>query len=116
MYLTSAEYATLTGDAAPSDFAACLSLAEALIDGPTLQYYAQVSDLTMLPALIQRALKSATAYQVQAISQMGGIAGATEPQTGASVGRFTAPATTRELCTPTEALLPLLVSYARGAM
>ena len=116
MYLTSTEYATITGDAAPSDFAPCLSLAEALIDTHTLQYYAQVSDLTSLPALIQRVLKSATAYQVQAISQMGGVAGATEPQTGASVGRFSAPAPTRALCSPTEALLPLLVSYARGAM
>ena len=115
MYLTSEEYATLTGEAAPSDFTACLSLAEAMIDGQTLQYYAQAT-LAALPALIQRTLKAATAYQAQAISQMGGIAGATEPQGGASLGRFSTSAPPQTICAPTALLLPYLVSWARGNM
>jgi len=115
MYLSSAEYATITCDTAPSDFTACLSLAEAMIDGRTLQYYAQ-ADLTGLPARILAWLKQAVAYQVQAISQTGGIAGATEPQGGASLGRFTSSAPPQELCMPTASLLPYLISWARGNM
>lgn len=115
MYLTSSEYAAITGEAAPSDFSVCLTLAEAMIDGRTLQYYAQV-DLTSLPARILVWLKQAVAYQVQAISQTGGIAGATEPQGGASLGRFASSAPSQELCMPTASLLPYLVSWARGNM
>lgn len=115
MYLTETEYATLTGEAAPTDFTACLSLAEAMIDGQTLQYYAQAT-LTALPARVLAWLKQATACQVLAISQMGGIAGATEPQGGASLGRFSTSAPPQTICAPTALLLPYLVSWARGNM
>lgn len=120
MYLTTAEYATYTGETAPSDFTPCLTLAEALIDGHTLHYYAQVSDITALPARVLAWLKQAIAYQVQAISQGGGIAGSTEQQQGSvSLGKYSytnGVNPTHMLCAPTSALLPFLLAYARGAM
>ena len=115
MYLTAEQYATYTGEAAPSDFNACLDMAESLIDLHTLNFYAQVS-VSALPVLVQKALQRAVAYQVQAISQMGGIAGMTEPHTqSASTGRVSySMAAQPTLCAPAAMCIPFLLSYARG--
>lgn len=115
MYVTAVEYGTITGDTAPSDFDACLMLAEALIDGVTMQYYAQIN-IAALPAKVCAWLKQATAYQVQAIAQMGGVAGATEPQGDVAIGKFRASAYTQKFCSPSAALVPFLIAWARGAM
>jgi len=115
MYLTAEQYATYTGEAAPSDFDSCLDMAESLVDLHTMNFYAQVS-VSALPALIQKALQRAVAYQVQAISQAGGIAGMTEPHThSASVGRVSyTMAAQPALCAPAAMCVPFLLSFARG--
>jgi len=115
MYLTAEQYATYTGEAAPSDFNACLDMAESLVDLHTLNFYAQVS-VSALPAVVQKYLQRAVAYQVQAISQAGGIAGMTEPHTqSASVGKVSySMAAQPALCAPAALCIPFLLSYARG--
>lgn len=115
MYLTAEQYATYTGEAAPPDFAACLDMAESLVDLHTLNFYAQVS-VSALPELVQKQLQRAVAYQVQAISQAGGIIGMTEPQVqSASVGKVSySMAAQPALCAPAALCIPFLLSYARG--
>lgn len=115
MYLTAEQYATYTGEVTPTDFTACLDMAESLIDMHTLNFYAQVS-VSALPAMVQKMLQRAVAYQVQAISQAGGIAGMTEPHVqSASVGRVSyTMAAQPALCAPAAMCIPFLLSYARG--
>jgi len=115
MYLTAEQYATYTGEDVPADFYSCLDMAESLIDLHTLNFYAQVS-VSALPVLVQKALQRAVAYQVQAISQAGGIAGMTEPHVqSASVGRVSyTMAAQPALCAPAAMCVPFLLSFARG--
>ncbi len=115
MYLTAEQYTTYTGEAAPSDFNVCLDMAENLIDLHTLGFYAQVS-VSALPVLAQKQLQRAVAYQVQAISQAGGVAGLTEPQVqSASVGKVSyTMAAKPALCAPAASCIPFLLSFARG--
>ena len=115
MYLTSAQYATYTGETAPTDFTVCLDMAESLIDMQTLNFYAQVS-VSALPATVQTMLQRAVAYQVQAISQAGGIASTTEPQVqSASVGKVSYTLAAKPtLCAPAASCIPFLLSFARG--
>jgi len=113
--LTAEEYAAITGEAAPEDFAACLALSQSMLDARTLCFYA-ARDPATLPLLIQRTLRHYCAYQTQAISLAGGVAGATEPPlAGGSVGSFsfTAGVGANAHCPAAAALLPLLVSYAQ---
>lgn len=116
MYLAAEQYATYTGEAVPADFNACLDMAESLVDLHTLNFYAQMT-VTALPAVVQKYLQRAVAYQVQAISQAGGIAGMTEPHIqSASVGKvsYTVTTPTYTLCAPAAMCIPFLLSYARG--
>lgn len=121
MYLTSAQYATITGDTAPTDFAVCLSLAETLFDLHTLDYFSQLGEtaLAALPAVVLARIQKCVAYQVQAISGAGGVSGATEndPQS-VSLGKFsyTNAGSTKAnaLCAPAASLIPYLLSYIRG--
>ena len=115
MVLTPEEYEGITGEAAPDDFAACLALTQSMLDARTLCFYAG-RETDTLPGLIQRAIKHYCAYQTQAISQAGGVAGASEtPLQSASLGNFsyTAGVGASAHCPAAAALLPLLVSYAR---
>jgi hypothetical protein len=115
MYLTAEQYATYAGEAAPSDFDSCLDMAESLVDLHTMNFYAQVT-VSALPAVVQTMLKRAVAYQVQAISQTGGIAGMTEPQVqSASAGKVSFSMAPRPaLCAPAALCIPYLLAYARG--
>ena len=115
MCLTQAEYTAITGEAPPEDLAACLTLAQNMLDARTLCFYAGRAAAT-LPGLIQRTLKHYCAYQAQAISLAGGVAGALEaPIKSATAGKFSFTAGVGENahCPTAAALLPLLVSYAR---
>ena len=114
MYLTAEEYATITGETAPEDFSACLTLTQSMLDARTLCFYTNRAPET-LPGLIQRTIKHYCAYQAQAISLAGGVAGVAEaPLQSASLGKFsiTASVGTNAHCPAAAALLPLLVSYA----
>ena len=115
MYLTSEQYLTYTGETPPADFNACLDLAESIVDLQTMNFYAQ-RDVSTLPTIVQKFLQRATAYQVQAISQRGGVAGMTEPQVqSASVGKVSySMAASPALCAPAALCIPFLLSYARG--
>lgn len=115
MYLTAEQYATYTGEAAPSDFDSCLDMAESLVDLHTLNFYAQVS-VSALPERVQKQLQRAVAYQAQAISQAGGIAGMTEPHMqSASVGKVSYSTAARPaLCAPAAMCIPYLNAFARG--
>ena len=115
MSLTAEEYATITGEPAPADFAACLTLTQHMLDARTLCFYAG-REPASLPGLILRALKHYCAYQTQAISTAGGVAAVNEaPVDSASLGKFsyTAGVGGNAHCPAAAALLPLLVSYAR---
>ena len=115
MCLTAAEYAAITGEAAPDDFDACLELSRSMLDARTLCYYAG-RDVSALPGLIQRTLKHYCAYQTQAISLAGGVAAAMEtPAESGSLGKFSFVAGVggNAHCPAAAALLPLLVSYAQ---
>lgn len=115
MNLTAEEYLAVTGESAPEDFAACLTLAQSMLDARTLCFYAQ-KDATALPVLVGRALRQYLAYQTQAVSLAGGVAGATEaPAASASLGKysFTAGVGAGAHCPAAAALLPLLISYAQ---
>lgn len=115
MYLTAEQYAVVMGEAAPADFGVCLDLAESMIDLYTMNLYSQVA-VTSLPLMVQKVLQRATAYQVSAIIQRGGVAGVMEPQTqSASVGKVSY--TLRDdaaLCRPAAACVPFLMAYMRG--
>ncbi len=116
MCVTEAEYTAITGDAPPDDLAACLTLAQNMLDARTLCFYAG-RDEAALPGLIQRSLKHYCAYQAQAISLAGGVAGVMEPPlTGGTLGKysFTAGVGAKAFSPAAAALLPLLVSYATG--
>lgn len=118
MYLTAEEYLAQTGEAAPADFTACLALAETQFDLHTMDYFAQLGDLTALPAIVISRIKKAVAYQVQAISQSGGVAGVTEQRAqSASLGKYSYTSGAQgsdALCAPAIALIPWLLSYMRG--
>ena len=62
-------------ETAPEDFDACLTMAQSMLDARTLCFYAARA-IDSLPELIRRALKHYCAYQTQAISLSGGVAGA----------------------------------------
>lgn len=113
MYLTAEQYTSITGETPPPDYDSCLGMAESVIDLHTMDFYAQRSNF---PAIVQRYLQKATAYQVQAISQRGGVAGMTEPQTqSASVGKVSyTMAASPALCAPAALCIPFLLAYARG--
>ena len=84
-------------------------------DARTLCFYAAREE-SALPGLIQRTLRHYLAYQAQAISLAGGVAGALEaPIKSATAGKFSFTAGVGENahCPAAAALLPLLVSYAR---
>lgn len=115
MCLSQSEYAAITGEAAPEDFEPCLSLARTMLDARTLCFY-EGKEVSALPGLIQRTLKHYCAYQTQALSLAGGVAGATEaPVQSGSLGKFSIASGVgaNAHCPAAAALLPLLVSYAR---
>ncbi len=115
MELTAEAYAAVTGETAPEDFAACLTLAQSMLDARTLCFYAG-READALPGLIQRTLTQYLAYQTQAVSLAGGVAGASEaPAQSASLGRFSIASGvgTSAHCPAAAALLPLLISYAQ---
>ena len=113
--LTPAEFEAITGEAAPEDLDACLTLAQTMLDARTLCFYAG-RDAATLPGLIQRSLKHYCASQAQAISLAGGVAGVMEPPlAGGTLGKysFTAGVGAKAFSPAAAALLPLLVSYAQ---
>lgn len=113
--LTPAEFEAITGETAPEDFAACLTLAQSMLDARTLCFYAG-KDMETLPALIQRSLTHYLAYQAHAFSLAGGVAGALDaPLASAALGKFsfTAGVGAQAHSPAAAALLPLLVSYAQ---
>ena len=115
MELTAQEYSAITGEPAPEDFAACLTLAQTMLDARTLCFYAGRATET-LPGIIQRTLSRYLAYQAQAVSLTGGVAAAMEPPVqSASLGKFSIASGvgTGAHCPAAAALLPLLVSYAQ---
>ena len=115
MHISAEEYEAIAGETAPEDFDACLNMAQSMLDARTLCFYAARA-IDSLPELIRRALKHYCAYQTQAISLSGGVAGAAEtPLSGASLGKFsfTAGVGANAHCPAAAALLPLLVSYAK---
>ena len=114
--LSALDYQALTGEEAPEDFAACLALAQEVLNAHTLGFYAG-RDAATLPALIGQTLKHFLAFQTLAVIAAGGVAGAAEPPLAhASLGRFsyTAGAGAQAPCPAAATVLPLLVSYARG--
>lgn len=115
MYLTADKYAAIIGEAAPADFDDCLIMAESTLDLHTMNFYAGMA-FDGLPAAVQRALERATAYQVSAITQRGGIAGMTEEQVqSGSVGKVSFSTNPGALlCRPAAAFLPFLNAFARG--
>ncbi len=115
MCLTGAEYTAITGEEPPEDLAACVTLAQAMLDARTLCFYAG-RDAAALPGLIQRTLKHYCAYQAQAISLSGGVAGVMEPPlAGGTLGKFSFSTGVgmKAFSPAAAALLPLLVSYAQ---
>ena len=115
MLLSEADYAAIIGEGAPEDFAACQTLAQSMLDARTLCFYADKETVT-LPVLIERSLKQYLAYQTQAFSLAGGVAGVLDaPLESATLGKFSFKAGVGQNAhsTAAAALLPLLVSYAR---
>ncbi len=115
MNLSAETYLAVTGELAPEDFPACLTLAQSMLDARTLCFYAD-KDEAALPALITRALTRYLVYQTQATSLAGGVAGVMEtPQQSGSLGKysFVGGVGGSAHCPAAAALLPLLVSYAR---
>lgn len=117
MYLSSEQYTTLMGVAAPTDFTRLLSHAESQIDLATLMYFAQCT-LADLPALILSNLRLSVAYQVSYLEQLGGVAALSEPQdASASLGKFSytkGSAPKNSLCDSARRLIPFLNAYVRG--
>ena len=114
MSVTAETYTAITGETAPDDLAACVELAQSMLDARTLCFYAG-RDIATLPGLIQRAYQHYCAYQAQAIHLAGGVAGTLEaPVASASLGKFSFTAGVGENahCPAAAALLPLLISYA----
>ena len=112
--LSAADYAAITGEDAPADLEACIGLAQSMLDARTLCFYA-AREVSALPGLIQRTLRHYLAYQAQAISLAGGVAGVMEPPlAGGTLGKysFTAGVGAKAFSPAAAALLPLLVSYA----
>ena len=115
MCLTGAEYTAITGEEPPEDLAACVTLAQAMLDARTLCFYAGRAP-DSLPVLIRRVLQQYLAYQAQAVSQAGGVAAANEAALqSATLGRFSIAGGVggNAHCPAAAALLPLLISYAR---
>lgn len=113
--LTPAEFEAIAGEAAPEDLDACLTLAQSMLDARTLCFYAG-KEMEALPGLVQRTLKRYLAYQAQAFSLAGGVAGALDaPLASATLGKFsfTAGVGAQAHSPAAAALLPLLVSYAQ---
>jgi len=116
MNLTAEDYLAVTGETAPEDFDACRTMAQSMLDARTLCFYAQ-KEAETLPVLIRRALTQYLAYQTQAVSLAGGVAGATEASAqSASLGKYSFSAAgvgANAHCPAAAALLPLLISYAQ---
>ena len=114
MYLTSTDYERITGREAPQDFAALCQAAQGAVDARTLYGYAGREGL---PAPIRDALQRAVAYEAARLQGLGGIAGATDAETGGSLGSYATggqPQSRGRLNPLTERLLPLLIGYLRG--
>ena len=118
-YLTSAEYVTITGRTAPSDFATLEAQAERTVDDLTLYGYVGRS-IADLPTLVQDRLKAAVAFQVLMLDDVG-LDGANEaPVSSASIGKFSysgAGAGAHDgVAQITRSHIPFLVAYMRGVL
>lgn len=119
MYLTEAEYTTITGEAAPDDFDAYLAYASAYFDLQTMAYFAQL-DLTTLPDLIMSTIQKCIAYEIMNVEQSGGVGQMIAPNESTSItlGKFSLSGggslAKRDTHPVLSNILPLLLAYMRG--
>ena len=117
--ITTNEYASITGEAVPVDFAACEALACEVIHSATLHAY-EGRDLSALPSIIAGKLRLAVALQTMYVNQRGGIEALHDADlSSASLGAFSysggsAGGSAASPSPAIAALLPLLVAYGRG--
>lgn len=121
--LTQEMYLSITGEAAPDDFAVLLPQAEEMLHAATL--YAYVGrDLCQMPKCIRDRWHRAVALQMQALNYSGGMAGLHDPEMNSvSLGKYSytinnlgsAEGTSSGvLAHPVAQLVPMLVAYGRG--
>ncbi len=116
-YLTSAEYATITGRTAPSDFTALEAQAERTVDDLTLYGYVGRT-LSALPSIVQDRLKSAVAFQVLLLDDIG-LGGANESAvSSASIGKFSYSGADAGdgVAQLAQRNIPFLLAYMRGVL
>lgn len=110
--LTTAQYATITGATAPTDFTALLATAQHELDLRTWYYY---EDGLTLPDQITTALQRFLAFAVYAINAKGGMAYLNQdPFASMTVGKvsYTSKGTGSVFSPLADQNLPLLTSYA----
>ena len=119
MYLTEAEYTTITGEVAPDDFDAYLAYASSYFDLQTMAYFAQL-DLTTLPDLIMSAIQKCIAYEIMNVEQSGGVGQMIAPNESTSItlSKFSLSGggslAKRDTHPVLSNILPLLLAYMRG--
>lgn len=117
MYITAEEYASVTGQAPPDNFGVLAAAAQAVIDVHTLYGY-QGRDASSLPSPVQSALKTAMAYQISYLADMGLEAVNEGGFSGVTLGKFSTAAAERgagdALANMAGLQLPFLLSYIRG--
>lgn len=120
--LTQEMYLSITGEAAPDDYAVLLPQAEEMLHAATL--YAYVGrDLCQMPKCIRERWNRALALQVQGLSYSGGMAGLHDPEMNSvSLGKYSytvnnagsAEGTSSGALAPAvSGLVPMLIAYGR---
>lgn len=121
--LTAEMYLSITGEAAPEDFAVLLPQAEDMLHAATL--YAYIGrDVDAMPKCIRDRWHRALALEVQALDYSGGMAGLHDGEMNSvSLGKYSytinnagsAEGTSSGALSPAVSqLMPLLVAYGRG--
>lgn len=123
-YLTAEEYTTITGQAAPEDFAILESVAAEVVDRLTLYGYVG-RDIASLPEFVRQKLKATVAFQVMHLDEQG-LAGVNEPgMNSVSLGKFSYSGGNGSIGTENSnenqsqlmlTNVPFLVAYMRGVM
>ena len=118
--LTTTQYATIVGSAAPATFDTLLTVAQSELDLRTWYYYTDASALT-LPDAVSDALLKFLAFGVQYLNDNGGMDGLTEGDANSvSLGKFSYTKDASQSGSQSTAVfshiadmqLPLLISYA----
>ena len=114
--LTTTQYATIVGSAAPATFDTLLTVAQSELDLRTWYYYTDASALT-LPDAVSDALLKFLAFGVQYLNDNGGMDGLTEGAANSvSLGKFSytrsAGGSDAVFSHIADMQLPLLISYA----